>query len=181
MVDARVHDPGYGWRNDTLAVFRPLRDSLSRSALLVLDDFAASYQEASGFTERERAHDRLVAPVRDAARAFLRALTEDRAFLAFVGERFANVGDPDSIVRDVAQDIVNNRPRTINAKPGSYRASWNEAMEHLGAFQSSAEARALRKTLDVIEHDSSEAAEWLRGVRRGLVEAFDLPPAPLGL
>ena len=175
-LDGRRRVPSYRWRSDSLESLLPLRQYLSRSAAVILDDLATYHPR---IIEMEKNHDTLLSDLRMRAKQVFEVLVANETFRAFVEHNFTKVCNPESMVNEVAEDLVNDDPAFVDVNEGSFREVWNRTLDHLKKLREQAGYEPLRSALVELETRSDEMREELRQLRAQLAEDFDVPPAPL--
>ncbi|MHB8875098.1 MAG: hypothetical protein ACYC8T_15540 [Myxococcaceae bacterium] len=175
-LDGRRRVPSYRWRSDSLENLLPLRQYLSRSAAVILDDLATYHPP---IIEMEEDHDTFLSELRRRAKQVFEELVANQAFRTFVEQNFRKVCDPKSMVNDVAEDLVNDDPEFVDVNEGSYREVWNRTLGDLKKLRGQAAYEPLRTALVELETRSDEMRQELLQLRAQLAEDFDVPPAPL--
>lgn len=153
-----------------------MREYLPRSAGLILDDLASCHPLVR---DLERSHDEGVRAVVSSAKVLFDALVANGEFRAFAEQHFVGVNEPESVVNDVAEDLVNDDPEFVDPKVGTYREGWNRALDRLKAFRAEANYEPLSAALKDVEGRAERAKDELTRLRARLVEEFDVPPAPV--
>lgn len=129
--------------------------------------------------ELEHAHDARLSELTAEAKRVFEALLRDQRFVAVARGHFASVCAPDTLLTEVAQDLVNDDPEVVTAPSGSYRAAWNRALPELRKLREEAGYAALSAALESLRTGSDGMRDELVALRTRLVEEFDVPPAPL--
>ncbi len=174
---AGLKTPTFRWRTHSLERILPIRDYLSRGGVLILEDLLR-YERSVSRIERE--HDEVVERLRATATQLFQALTEDPVFREFSKRGFSKYAEnPETLVQEVAEGAVNDVPAIVNARPGTWAFAWNENLVQTHVARAEAGYPALEKALAALHHASEKSNAAFEKLRVELVEAFDVPPAPL--
>lgn len=169
-------DPSFRSRGSGLESLLRFRRYLTRSGALILDDLS-TYHPAIKDTEKR--HDLLIAELEWEAKRLFDRLSANQDFQTFVEENFKQVCAPDSMLREVTEDLVNDTSEIVDPNEGSYSEAWNRALPSLKKFRSEAGYEALERKLAELREQSENLRGELIRLRARLVEEFDVPPAPL--
>jgi hypothetical protein len=175
---ALVRKLTFRWRTGRLEAIRPFRLHLTQAGALILEDLEREHPEVG---REELRHDEAVNSLEEQAQGLFGQLQRDPRFIALVTREFSAVSSEEHRVQDAAEDLINDRAETINAKRNTWASTWNKNLAALKKFQSSAAFDELFEELDSFEAMLSRTSKVLIGLRNRLVEQYDVPPAPIGL
>ena len=160
-------DPTFRSRGVGLENLLRFRKYLTRSGALILDDLSTYHPPIK---ETEKRHDELIAELEWEANSLFKRLSANPDFQTFVEQNFKDVCAPDSMLREVTENLINDTAESVDPNEGSFSEAWNRSLPSLKKFRKEAGYQALESKLaELREHSENIRGELMR-LRAQLVE-----------